>query len=309
MKTYALAPIARRLGVAMALASTAVPAAAQVAPAYASFSKTDAILGGAPSALAAIMAQQSGVAQQAGRPALVAQPTAAPSPDSRGAEFRPAIFPTNNAPIALDRPDVFGSVALSVSHTSLDRRWNKVSRGAVGARAAAYASAVADRSALEQLDAVNRYVNQRVAFINDIQQYGVSDRWAPANETLRRGRGDCEDFAIAKLQMLRRAGFADKDLYLVILRDLARRADHAVLVVRADGRLLVLDNGTSRIVDSAMIADYRPILTFSGTKAWTHGYRRAAPPVVLASLDRQTRTALVQMTSADRPIEPAGLAN
>lgn len=305
MKTLALAPIARRLGVAIALASTAIPAAAQVAPAYARYSKTDAILGGAPSALATIMAQQSGT------PAPVVQtaPAIAPSPDGRGADFRPAIFPVNRAPIAFDRPDVFGSVALSVTHTSLDRRWIKVSRGAVGARAAAYASAVANRSPLEQLDAVNRYVNQRVAFVNDIQQYGVSDQWVAAGETLRRGRGDCEDFAIAKMQMLRRAGFAEKDLYLVILRDLARRADHAVLVVRAEGRLLVLDNGTSRIVDSASIADYRPILTFSGARAWTHGYRREAPPVVLASLENPARSAMVQLASANRPIELAGLAN
>ena len=303
MKTSVLAPIAWRLGVAIALVSTAVPAAAQVAPAYASFSKTEAILGGAPSALAAIMAQQTV------RPAPVVQPVAAPSPDSRGALFRPAMFPLDRAPIALDRPDVFGSVALSVSHTSLDRRWAKVSRGAVGARAAAYASDVADLSPLDRLDVINRYVNQRVAFVNDIQQYGVSDQWAAAGETLRRGRGDCEDFAIAKLQMLRRAGFAEKDLYLVILRDVARRADHAVLVARAEGRMLVLDNGTSRIVDSATITDYRPILTFSGSKSWTHGYRRETLPVVLASVEQPVRTAMVQMASANRPIEPAGLAN
>ena len=303
MNTSALAPIARLLGVAMALAMTAVPARAQVAPAYASASKTDAILGGAPSALAAIMAQQTV------RPAPVVQPVAVPSPDSRGALFRPAIFPLDRAPIALDRPDVFGSVALSVTHTSLDRRWTKVSRGAVGARAAAYASDVADLSPLDRLDTINRYVNQRVAFVNDIQQYGVSDQWVAAGETLRRGRGDCEDYAIAKLQMLRRAGFAEKDLYLVILRDVARRADHAVLVVRAEGRMLVLDNGTSRIVDSAMIADYRPILTFSGSKAWTHGYRRETPPMVLASAEQPVRTAMVQMASANQSIEPAGLAN
>ena len=71
----------------------------------------------------------------------------------------------------------------------------------------------------------------------------------------------------------------------------------------------MLDNGTNRIVDSATIADYRPILTFSGNQAWTHGYRREAPPVVLASVERPVQSAMVQMASADRPIEPAGLAN
>ena len=47
-------------------------------------------------------------------------------------------------------------------------------------------------------------------------------------------------------------GFADRDLYLVIVRDLVRRADHAVLVARAEGRMFVLDNGTDNLLDSAV---------------------------------------------------------
>ena len=290
MKTLAFALVAT-------LASTA-PAAAQVAPAYASFSKTEAILG-APSALAAILASQ------AAPRAPVA--TAAPSPASPGPLLRAATYSIPSAPVSLDRPDVFGTVALSVSRSSLDRRWTKVSHGPVGARATAYAASIATLSPLAQLDAVNRYINQRVRFTNDLAQYGVSDLWTPAGDTLRRGRGDCEDFAIAKLQMLRRAGFADKDLYLVILRDLSRRADHAVLVARAEGRLLVLDNGTSRIVDSETIADYRPILTFSGNRVWTHGYRRATPPLVLASVEQRDQSAMVRMASADATSSAASI--
>jgi predicted transglutaminase-like cysteine proteinase len=300
MNTVARAPISWRLGAAIVAASVAMPATAQVAPAYASFSKTDAILGGAPSALAAIMAQQSrGVVPAAG-------PVSPPTPASRGPMFRTAVAQLTPAPIALDRPDVFGSVALSVSSTSLDQRWTRVSRGPIGARATAYASTVTKLSPLERLDAVNRYVNQRVAFVNDIRQYGVSDKWTAASETLRRGRGDCEDFAIAKLQILRRAGIAEEDLYLVVLRDAARRADHAVLVVRAEGRMLVLDNGTSRIFDSAAIADYRPILTFSGSRAWTHGYRREGPPVVLATVALSATTPVLQMASVSMPSETTG---
>ena len=300
MKTLALTMLA--------IAATSAPAAAQVAPAYASYSKTDAILGGAPSALAAILAKQSGA------PAIATHAAVIPSPESRGAIFARAVLPRPIAPIphvavATDRPDVFGSVALSVSHTSLDKRWTTVSRAPVGARAANFAASIANQGVLDRIDAVNRFVNSRVAFVNDSQQFGVSDRWMNAAETIRRGRGDCEDFAIAKLQMLRRAGFADKDLYLVILRDTARRADHAVLVVRAEGRMLVLDNGTSRIVDSAMITDYRPIFSFSGDKAWTHGYRRAEPPVILASNDQPAKSAMVEMASIDTRVAPASLSN
>jgi len=279
------------------LALVATPAAAQTVPYY-SASKTQAILGG-ESALAAIMAQQSG------QP-MAPQPAAYPS--SYGAPVTQARMPIYRPAISMDRPDVFNSVALPIGHTSLDRRWHKVMGGPVGATSAAYAASLSGRSALEKLEAVNHYVNARVSFIDDIRQYGVSDYWTSAADTLRRGRGDCEDYAIAKLQLLRRAGFADKDLYLVILRDALRRADHAVLVTRAEGRLLVLDNGTDRLIDSYEMPDYRPIITFSGNKVWTHGYRREVPPMALASNESPAPTVALAAASL-APVTPSALAN
>jgi predicted transglutaminase-like cysteine proteinase len=149
--------------------------------------------------------------------------------------------------------------------------------------AASYAASLRGRGDLTQIEAVNAYVNRKVTFVDDSRQYGREDFWSAASETLRRGRGDCEDYAIAKLQMLRAVGFADRDLYLVIAKDLVRRSDHALLVVRADGRLLVLDNGTDRILDAQDAGDYRPVLTYSATAAWTHGYRRLVPPMQVAA--------------------------
>ena len=254
-----------------ALALAATPAAAQSVP-YFGYSKTQAILGG-ESRLASIMAAQSG------------QPLPPPGVAPAGYSTAPlrASMPIYRPAIAMDSPDVFNSVALPITHASLDRRWKKVADGALGSNSASYASELAGLPAMEKLDAVNRYVNARVSFVDDIRQYGVADHWTSAADTLRRGRGDCEDYAIAKLQLLRRAGFAEKDLYLVILRDALRRADHAVLVARADGRLLVLDNGTDRLIDSYKMPDYRPIVTFSGNRIWTHGYRREVPPMSYAS--------------------------
>ena len=245
--------------------------------AFAQSSKSDAILGG-PSALSRLIAQQNGtpLAPAAYRPA---------SPYSKSPLANAVLAypkPAYVSPIAYDRPNVFGSVALAVSRTPLDHRWRKVERARVGGAPAAFASTLRVRPALDRLDAVNRYVNSRVTFTDDVRQYRTADRWSSAGETLRRGRGDCEDYAIAKLQMLRRAGFADRDLYLVVVKDLVRRADHAVLVVRADGRMHLLDNGTDGIADAAVAQDYRPILTFAAGRAWTHGYQRAAPPVTIA---------------------------
>lgn len=259
---------------AASLALMAAPAAAQsYASSYFTSSKTQAILGG-ESRLTAILAQQSG--QPLPQPAAL-------SAAGYAAPLMRAVMPIYRPAIAMDRPDVFNSVALPIDRTSLDRRWRKVAKVPAGAVPAAFAAGLAGRGPIEQLEAINRYVNGRVKFIDDIRQYGVADRWTTAADTLRRGRGDCEDYAIAKLQLMRRAGFAEKDLYLVILRDALRRADHAVLVARAEGRLLVLDNGTDRLTDSYEMPDYRPIFTFSGNRAWTHGYRRAAAPIVLAS--------------------------
>jgi predicted transglutaminase-like cysteine proteinase len=251
-------------GLAFASAPAAareLPLGASVAPRNASYSKSEAILGGAPSSLAAILASQGAARNGAPSPAGYG------APGNAQAASMPRVVP-------LDRPDVFGSVALAVGATPLERRWSKVERKPIGPAAAAFVNSLSGLNEIEQLDAVNRFVNARVQFTNDKRQFGSTDLWLAAGETLRRGRGDCEDFAIAKLQMLRHAGFADKDLYLVILYDVRRRQDHAVLVARAEGRLLVLDNGTSRIVDSDSIADYRPILSFSGDRSWTHGYRR-----------------------------------
>ena len=268
------ARVAYRILPGLALAALAVPVQAQVvSSAYRSISKTDAILGGAPSALTAITSQQGG------RPLYNSYVV----PAGRGIPIRSAVATYDPGPVSAERPDVFNSVALSIGRSPLDARWNKVAGAGVGGNAGAFAASLRGEGAIAKLEAVNGYVNARVRFVDDRVQFGVADRWLPASETLARGRGDCEDFALAKRAMLRAAGVPDKDLYLVVLKDLSRRADHAVLVVRAAGRFLVLDNGTDRIVDSRDVQDYRPVLTFTAGHSYTHGYRRELPPVNYAS--------------------------
>ncbi len=269
-----------------AVALAAAPASAQLAPASAiGLSKTEAILGGAPSRLAAIMAQQAGVS-------VAPMATAAMLP-LRPYGFSQAILRQPSAPISADRPDVFNSVALKVANTSLDARWRRVAHSRATGAAGVFAAGLRSRDEGARIDAVNRYVNRRVSFVDDRVQYHAPDRWSAASETLGRGRGDCEDYAIAKMAMLRAAGVAERDLYLVILKDLVRRADHAVLVVRSAGRYLVLDNGTDQIVDSSEVRDYRPILTFTAGQAYTHGYRRELPTVTYAALTQRSPVALL----------------
>lgn len=273
---------------ALAIGAATVPAHAQVAGgSYRSMTKTEAILGGSPSALASITAQQGG------RPLYSSYVV----PAAGTAKFRTAAANYVRPAVSSDRPDIFNSVALSIGRSPLDKRWNQVSGAGVGGNASAFADSLRNQAVLAKLEAVNGYVNARVRFVDDRVQFGVADRWLAPSETLARGRGDCEDFALAKRAMLRAAGVPENDLYLVVLKDLSRRADHAVLVVRAAGRFLVLDNGTDRIVDSADVADYKPMLTFAANgKSYTHGYRRDLPPMIYAS---------APVTLAETTVEPA----
>lgn len=281
---------------AAALAVIIVPAPAIAQPAITA-AKTEAILG-APSRLAAILAEQQGLpAPQPLRPAALSVRT--PTYAVLRETSRPVSGLRKSAGAVSGRPDVFGSVALSVGRTPLDHRWRKVARQGIGGAAGAYAASLRGLASLDRVEAVNRYVNGRVQFVDDSRQYGREDHWVAASETLRRGRGDCEDYAIAKLQMLRAAGVADRDLYLVIAKDLVRRADHALLVVRAGGRMVVLDNGTNRLLDADEAGDYRPVLTFAASGAWTHGYRRPAPTMTMAAASVAPLTPSASTRSTD----------
>ena len=299
------------------LAAAALPAFIAGAPAFAEtatlssdrFAKTEAIIG-APSALAAILADQ-------GAPRRAAAPLQPASYRFQSPAYRVqnAVIRTggNSAKDLISpavfsgKPDLFGSVALKVGHTPLDGKWHSVEHSRVNGAAASYAASLRDRDGQARADAINRYVNSRVSFVDDSRRFGRGDVWATANSTLSSGRGDCEDYAIAKLQMLRAAGFSDRDIYLVVLRDLVRRADHAVAVVRSGEHMYVLDNGTDELLDDGDVSDYRPILTFAAGGTWTHGYRIARAPVTVASADPAPLAPLVPASAEDQRSRSASL--
>lgn len=281
-----------------AAANLAESQQAALQPVTANPSKAQAILGGTPSKLELIRARHEGLVAQmpdigtigagAGfrtfcgdsRPALIVPP---PQPAVQAVQpLQPAAFVT---PVASDLPNIFGSVALRISATPLSTRWAAARSASLGTRHGPWATMLRSVRGLDRADqvaAINSWVNARIRFAED--RVG-SDRWAAAAESLRSRRGDCEDYAIAKMQMLRAIGVADEDLYFVVARDLVRRADHALLVVRLDGRLVTLDNQTDRLLDASQANDYRPIFTYAGTQAWMHGYRAGPPaPMRTASL-------------------------
>jgi predicted transglutaminase-like cysteine proteinase len=291
--------VSRQACAAAAFAVTAAPllpsnVQAQTAPAGAAAEYVQFGASAAPafqdqpggSALARIVQAQGGTLAPLAAPSLAGN---APTSLTRLANYAPGQAPRGpaaaRARAAVGRsPDVFGAVALPVSHTAMDSRWAHVAHAAAPTdarwrRMAATAAALPEH---RRLSLVNTWINDAITFESDLQNYGVSDYWASARESLARGRGDCEDYAIAKLQLLRAAGVPADALYLVVARDLVRRADHALLLVRLDDGFWVLDSATDDVLPAEAVADYRPIVTFSAGREWMHGYRRL-PRLELAS--------------------------
>jgi hypothetical protein len=63
--------------------------------------------------------------------------------------------------------------------------------------------------------------------------------------------------------------------------------------------MVVLDNGTNRLLDADEAGDYRPVLTFAASGAWTHGYRRVAPTMTMASASVVPLTPSASTSSTD----------
>lgn len=235
--------------------------------------KASAILGGQVSALEAMRLQQAGAAPVRLAAAL---PGDGIVPRS-GGECSMFIVPRTD--LAALRPgrgaevfsgdDFLASKRLPVRKTSFDAQWSRVRRETL---TAAVAPGLGRVSGEPLLAAVNAWANTRIRYVEDRELYGKADYWAGARTTLRRGAGDCEDIAIAKMALLAAMGVPREAMYLTIARDLARNADHALLVVKLDGRHWLLDNATDRLLDGNAANEYRPILSYSADRKWLHGY-------------------------------------
>jgi predicted transglutaminase-like cysteine proteinase len=268
----------------IALFAAAVPAAADGSAAALD------LVGQAPGTMSLHRGNAGAVDRAAAQPAMSQSFAASGAMSMSSAGFNAAIA----RPYAMmDAPHVFGSTALRVARTPLDWRWQQIV--ASPAPEAALWSGVTQKLegmvGIEKLSAVNIWVNDTIRFADDSRAHATPDHWSTVGETLRRGEGDCEDYAIAKMHILRAAGVPASDLFLVITRDLVRRADHALLLVRVGGRFMVLDNSTDKILDAADVRDYRPIYSFREGEAWIHGYRNTTQIAGASSAPRPAASA------------------
>jgi len=106
----------------------------------------------------------------------------------------------------------------------------------------------AGRSGRARVGLINRAVDRAISPVSDEAQWGVPDHWSAPFETLRSGRGDCEDYAIVKYLALLEAGIPTGDLKIVVLKNAFPNEDHAVVAARVDDQWLILDNRTLTLV-------------------------------------------------------------
>lgn len=149
-----------------------------------------------------------------------------------------------------------------------------------------------DSNEINRIQSVNQFFNQKLKYIEDAELWRQADYWATPLESMAKGAGDCEDFALAKYFTLRELGVAPQKLRMIYVR--ARIGGpaspitqaHMVLAYYAEptAEPLVLDNLISSIKPASQRGDLQPVFSFNADGIWVGA--GAAPN---SSVDRLTR--------------------
>ncbi len=99
------------------------------------------------------------------------------------------------------------------------------------------------QAAWKDLVRVNRWVNDNVKPMTDMDHWGVIEKWSYPTD----GYGDCEDYVLLKRKMLIDAGWPREALLITVVRD-KKGEGHAVLTVKSDKGEFILDNQNEDIV-------------------------------------------------------------
>jgi predicted transglutaminase-like cysteine proteinase len=97
--------------------------------------------------------------------------------------------------------------------------------------------------AWKDLSQINKWVNDSVWPITDMDHWGMIDRWNYPDD----GYGDCEDYVLLKRRLLLQAAWPRQALLITVVRD--HNGDgHAVLTVKTDKGEFILDNQSREIL-------------------------------------------------------------
>lgn len=160
-----------------------------------------------------------------------------------------------------------------------------------------------------RLEFVNKRVNDAIRYTPDRTQWHRADVWSAPLDTANNGsfdtgRGDCEDYAIAKYVTLRNAGIPADDLQLLVLRDKSTRTYHAALAAREDGQWLILDNRWSHLIEDRHAHFFTPLFALD-----ERGVQRFAKALPAPRHIEPTAWPVHEVTSTSRADTIAGFAH
>ncbi len=138
----------------------------------------------------------------------------------------------------------------------------------------------------QKLRRINRFFNQQISFVSDIEVWQQVDYWATPRETLLRAAGDCEDFSIAKYMTLLQSGVPAKQLRLIYVKavsglpESALQQAHMVLAYYPENSAepLILDNLITEIQPASRRPDLIPLFSFNSEGLWVEGDKTTRSP-------------------------------
>ncbi len=132
---------------------------------------------------------------------------------------------------------------------------------------------------LAKLRRVNEFFNRTIRFGEDNVIWGVPDYWATPLETMGRGAGDCEDFAIAKYMTLKLMGVPSAKMRLTYVKARIGGPQSAVVQAHmvlsyyqaAEDEPLILDNLITDIRPASRRTDLATVFSFNAEGLWVGG--------------------------------------
>lgn len=126
-----------------------------------------------------------------------------------------------------------------------------------------------DFNTIKKLSYTNSFYN-KILPVNDDTKYKVDDYWATPKEFLIEGRGDCEDYAIAKYFTLLSLGIEKNKLFLAVVKVKNATNYHMVLlyIKNKNSMPLVLDNLSFKVVPFNKRPKLKPKFIFNEKEAY-----------------------------------------
>lgn len=133
----------------------------------------------------------------------------------------------------------------------------------------------------QKLARVNEFFNQRIQAADDRAIWNRDDYWASPGDLLGAGRGDGEDFAIAKYFSLMAVNIPPERMRLVYVRSRGETKASPVHMVlawyeAAGKEPLILDNRVTEILPASRRTDLQPVYSFNSLGVWEETAAAAA---------------------------------